>query len=200
MDTCNRDLRTPDQIRVDFSSGLGLVEKILTTVSRPACILDAGCGQGIPVLIRTGGSITGIGLDISLGPLRRAKVNAPTALPILGDMTNLPFQEKTFDAVIARHSVHHVPPDSHQAIIEAFARVLQPGGLLLLVMGETELEGIDLDKKEETFKLRSRVTQQDTIRNRLTATGFVISSWGVVKNKLTTDAEGSSFFIAQYDV
>jgi SAM-dependent methyltransferase len=49
----------------------------------------------------------------------------------VGDAQGLPFPEATFEVVLARHMLYHVP-DIGQAVAEA-ARVLGPGGRLLTV-------------------------------------------------------------------
>ncbi len=100
-------------------------------------VLDAGCGRGTPVLRRRSedGAAAAIGVDFSREQLELAAANAPTASLVRGDLTDLPVRDGTFDAVTALHSLIHVPLDEHLTVLEEFARVLQPGGRVLVSEG-----------------------------------------------------------------
>lgn len=50
-----------------------------------------------------------------------------------GDLTALPFAERSFDAVVSAHAIDHLGPQKEQGLREAL-RVLKPGGRLLLVV------------------------------------------------------------------
>jgi SAM-dependent methyltransferase len=101
-------------------------------------VLDAGCGSGR--YFEQLGSPT-VGLDAAAALVaiaRRHLVQAPGArrAPALlqGDLERLPFATGTFGGVFARHSYVHLPPDrAPQAFAEA-ARVLVPGGTILVSM------------------------------------------------------------------
>lgn len=97
-------------------------------------VLDAGCGTGRPVL--TGlDDLERVGLDFSRSQLGLARERVDCPL-VQGDMTRLPFRAATFDAVTAFHSVIHVPIEEHLACYREFARVLRPGGQLVVTVGE----------------------------------------------------------------
>ena len=111
---------------------LGLVD--LSSVQRA---LDAGCGTGVFLLplarrlVPQGATV--IGLDLAEGTLgqARARVQAE-GLPvdcIVGDVEALPFDDDSFDLVLANYMLYHVP-DLNQAIAE-LRRVLSPEGTLL---------------------------------------------------------------------
>jgi ubiquinone/menaquinone biosynthesis C-methylase UbiE len=99
--------------------------------------LDAGCGNGdflLPLARRLaphGASV--IGLDLAQGSLGEARARVRAAgLPVecvLGDIEALPFDECSFDLVLANWVLYHVP-DLDRAIAE-LRRVLRPGGTLL---------------------------------------------------------------------
>lgn len=57
-----------------------ILVQFLDSLSEPVRILDAGCGQGTPVLPRISEVATAIGADLSRGQLRLAKTNAPMFL------------------------------------------------------------------------------------------------------------------------
>lgn len=103
-------------------------------IARKARILEAGCGPGWlwkhnAERVPSGWRITLT--DFSDGMLDDAQRNlADTALDVafeVCDIQRLPFDDATFDAVIANHMLYHVP-DIPAALREVH-RVLKPGGL-----------------------------------------------------------------------
>lgn len=99
-------------------------------------LLDLGCGSGRPIadyLIACGAVVTGV--DAS-GPLlddARRRHRAPHQW-IEGDMRTLGL-DRTFDGIIAWHSLFHLPPADQPALFPAFARLLRPGGALMFTSG-----------------------------------------------------------------
>jgi len=78
-----------------------------TGVGAGSKLLDAGCGAGGASLLaqRLGASVTGV--DASQGLLDLAGKRVPKADFRLGDLQALPFQDGTFDAVIAASSIQY---------------------------------------------------------------------------------------------
>ncbi|HGE70321.1 TPA: class I SAM-dependent methyltransferase [Candidatus Poribacteria bacterium] len=74
-------------------------------------ILDIGCGRGdfLSKICREYNS-TGIGIDISWGMLNFAKSNNP-GVYIMSDSGNIPFKDKSFDAVVLKGVLHHLPTE-----------------------------------------------------------------------------------------
>lgn len=95
-------------------------------------VLDLGCGPGDGTVIITAAGATGIGLDYSQGMLGAAR-SEPTLAGRLcrGDAGLLPFRDASFDKVVCTNSFHHYP--DHRAALKEIARILKPGGLLVLV-------------------------------------------------------------------
>jgi ubiquinone/menaquinone biosynthesis C-methylase UbiE len=97
-------------------------------------VLDAGCGSGAyvePVRARLGRGGWFIGGDLSLGMLRDAAAQFPSARPDLvnADAMNLPLPPACCDVVLANHMLYHVPV-IEQALAE-FRRALCSGGRLI---------------------------------------------------------------------
>ncbi|MCX7982336.1 MAG: class I SAM-dependent methyltransferase [Syntrophales bacterium] len=100
-------------------------------------VLDAGCGAGrhLCEAFREQG-IEVVGLDINMEDLGKAHAmlclmaaeKGGNWLLIKGDVTNLPFKDEVFDAVICSEVLEHIC-DSTKAIRE-LVRVLKPGGPL----------------------------------------------------------------------
>jgi len=115
--------------------------RFLDGVSESARVLDAGCGQGTPVLRDLDSAATAVGTDISRSQLELAAENVPDVALAQGDMVGLPFRNGSFDAVTAYHSLIHVPREQHQEAVDEFARVLADGGRLLCSEGPDEWSG-----------------------------------------------------------
>ena len=58
----------------------------------------------------------------------------PGARLLQGEMTQLPVAADSVDAITAYHAVFHVPRADHPAVYREFARVLRPGGTLLMTL------------------------------------------------------------------
>ncbi|WP_158058460.1 class I SAM-dependent methyltransferase [Halorussus halophilus] len=155
-------------------------------------ILDAGCGQGTPILRRLSEDATAVGIDFSSEQLRLATENAPDAALLQSDMTELPFEDDSFDAVVAYWSLIHVPIDDHQAVIDEFARVLRPGGRVLVCEGTNEWVGDNPDWLDSGVEMQWEIAGADETREQLETAGFEITdSWGVPET-LEEDEDESS--------
>jgi len=155
-------------------------------------LLDAGCGPGRPTLRMSGKN--GVGLDISREQLSLATERV-TADLVQGDMTALPFTSDSFDAVIALYSLIHVPVDDHQTVLKEFARVLRPGGPLLVSEGGVEWTGSNPDWLDSGVEMRWSMAGPEATQNDLQACGFEIREvWNAPDP--TTDDEVKPFFLA----
>ena len=116
----------------------------LASLPTGAVVLDLGCGAGVPVtgwLADRGFSVTGV--DVSARQLELARTNVPAGTFLKADMTKLAFAPESFDAVVAFHSIIHVPRAEHPALLADIHRWLKPEGLFLATMTVTDFEGRD---------------------------------------------------------
>ena len=124
--------RTYAERRDPTGSDADLIADLLETLPSDPLVLDVGCGDGARTLANLPpGSL---GLDFAREGLSLAAETVPAARLVQGDMTRLPLAERSVDAITAYHSVFHVPRDRQPTVYEEFARVLKPGGTLLMTL------------------------------------------------------------------
>ncbi|MFC4543109.1 class I SAM-dependent methyltransferase [Halosolutus amylolyticus] len=163
-------------------------------------VLDAGCGQGTPVLRRLDDAATATGLDFSREQLDLAAGTVPGAPLVQGDMTRLPFRDDAFDAVTAIHSLIHVPLAAHGTVADEFARVLAPGGRLLCSEGAVEWTGANPDWLDSGVEMRWEIAGAEATRSHLEEAGFeILERWDVPDTVADEEGATKPFFAARLD-
>jgi len=166
--------------RNEDGRGREVLSRFLQGLPGSARVLDAGCGQGTPVLRDLHASETAVGMDISRSQLELAADAVPDAALAQGDMARLPFRNGSFDAVTAYHSLIHVPREQHQAVVDEFARVLRNGGRLLCSEGPEEWSGANPDWLDTGVEMQWHIAGVEATREHLRNAGFVVErEWGV---------------------
>jgi len=92
-------------------------------------VLDLGCAFGYGTA-RIARYYDTDGLDASPDYIRRARRGAPNARFTLGAAERLPYPDAHFDAVVLLDVLEHVADE--RAVVAEIARVLRPGGLLVV--------------------------------------------------------------------
>jgi SAM-dependent methyltransferase len=92
-------------------------------------ILDAGCGTGVN-LVHMGAHGRTVGIDLSDEALRFSRTRGVTT--VRGDLRQLPFAGGSFDMVTSFDVLYHRWVTDDAAAVRELARVLKPGGVLLL--------------------------------------------------------------------
>lgn len=97
-------------------------------------VLDMGCGTGYGSSILAGAAAHVTGADISEAAIRTAQARYGEAAGNLeyvrADCYALPFEDDSFDVVVANEIIEHV--DDHDRFVAEARRVLAPGGLFLV--------------------------------------------------------------------
>lgn len=181
------------------SRGREILEEFLASLPAKARLLDAGCGPGRPLSQTIETARTAVGLDLSREQLALAAENVPDAALLQGDMTAVPLDEDIFDAVIGYHSLIHVPLESHQAVLDEFARVLTPGGRLLLSEGPDEWIGTNPDWLDSGVEMQWAVAGAQRTREQLGQAGFQITDEWDPSQTFDDDEERWLFFAAQLE-
>lgn len=117
-------------VDVAAPADLHLISRFARVTDGP--LLDAGCGPGHwTEHLRTGGR-TVLGLDASPGMLAEARERFPGATFQQGTLDQLPVGSAELGGVLAWYSLIHLRPERLEAGLNECARVLRPGGVLLL--------------------------------------------------------------------
>jgi ubiquinone/menaquinone biosynthesis C-methylase UbiE len=96
----------------------------------PGVALDAACGTGrfAEFLARSGHQV--IGVDSSPDMLAHARRRVPEGDFRLGELDRLPLPDESVDVIVSALALVHVP--RLQPVLAEFARVLRPGGDLVI--------------------------------------------------------------------
>jgi len=101
-----------------------------------ARVLEVGVGTGLLALRLEEAGIPVSGLDLSAPMLAKLVEKAGGAPPfplVLGDATTMPFADRAFGAAYLRWVLHLIP--DWRAALAEMARVVRPGGVLLVSLG-----------------------------------------------------------------
>ncbi|MGH9946970.1 MAG: class I SAM-dependent methyltransferase [Pyrinomonadaceae bacterium] len=94
-------------------------------------MLEGGCGMGNYISYYAGRGYRVVGLDFAQNALKTLRVRQPH-LPLAGgDVSQMPFADKTFDLYYSGGVVEHFEGGATESLLEA-RRVLKPDGTLLI--------------------------------------------------------------------
>jgi len=117
------------------------LDSFISRFTKDAVILDAGCGPSghIGRYVFDKG-IQVIGVDISERCVEMAREYNPGMSFEIGDISNLSFDDASFDGIISYYSIIDTPKKYVHGIFDEFRRVLKPNGYLLVTVkaGATE--------------------------------------------------------------
>jgi ubiquinone/menaquinone biosynthesis C-methylase UbiE len=133
-------------------------------------ILDAGCGNGryLRFLLRGADPDAQLhGFDLSQGMLQRAYQRLRTDRPslLVADLTRLPYRNETFDAIVSGWVLEHLQDPA--VGLRELARVLVPGGKLLLLTTEHTVTGAICSRV-----YHCRTTRREDLRATAAACGL----------------------------
>ena len=139
----------------------------LTSGTGAPRLLDSGCGTG-SILRHLANRSRAVGVDLSAEAVRLARGRG--AAVARAELLALPFPDATFDCVTSLDVIYHRWVRDDAAAIREMARVLRPGGVLLLrVPALKMLRGAH----DEAVHSRHRYTRGE-VRRLLAAEGFQV--------------------------
>ena len=91
-------------------------------------ILDIGCGGGSRVMAKQGQVV---GVDLSIKGLRNALTVGGYWSGVVADVASLPLADSSFDYIVSRDLIGHLPEYVKPRIFDEMQRVCRPGGRLI---------------------------------------------------------------------
>lgn len=91
-------------------------------------ILDAGSGEGY--FLSQIKAKEKYGIEMSEKRVKRSRDLFPDLKVTVGDVKNLPFEDKSLDVIVCSEVLEHV--DGYQKALEEFKRCLKPSGILVV--------------------------------------------------------------------
>jgi SAM-dependent methyltransferase len=129
--------RLPDS-RAEAPLDLAMVDAFAAAVGQDdddgvaAPVLDAGCGAGRMSRYLLGRGCSVEGVDLSPGMIAMARRDTRGVRFAVGSLADLPYADDTFGGVLLWYSIIHTPPAGQDRIFAETARVLRPGGHVLV--------------------------------------------------------------------
>jgi SAM-dependent methyltransferase len=117
-------------------------------------VLDVGCGPGLVARTLAPRVRSFVGVDVTPAMIERARALAAgaglsNAEFVVGDAVALSFEAASFDVVVTRLALHHMPDPG--AVLSEVARVLRPGGRLVvldMITSEVAEQAVDHNQLE----------------------------------------------------
>lgn len=95
-------------------------------------ILDVGCGKGALLRRLAEHGADAIGVDPAAATLTQNGSSSDLRIETAG-AEKLPFADGAFDAAVLLNSFHHVPVELMDAALAEVARVVKPGGKIVII-------------------------------------------------------------------
>ena len=130
-----------DWYAADRNEDVGVPEVTALAAALPpgAAVLDAGCGNGMPItraLLAAGCTV--VGVDSSERMLEHFRRNFPDTRAVLSTIQACEFEAATFDGAVAWGVLFHLPHEEQAKAVAKIANSLKAGGLFLFTSGEVD--------------------------------------------------------------
>jgi ubiquinone/menaquinone biosynthesis C-methylase UbiE len=148
-------------------------------------LLDCGCGTGefLRWIDRSGAFTRVVGSDIAAHAIELAKGFSPDFELDVAPLHDLPFGDGTFDVVTTNDVLQHVPEDLVTAALQECARVLRPGGTLLIrTNGARRSRRYSEDQRVYDRSLLTTELERAGLQvTRVTSAALVPSLWALAR-------------------
>jgi SAM-dependent methyltransferase len=172
-----------------------LLAAFAETVSGP--VADLGCGPGHVTahLSRLGLEVTGI--DLSPAMIATARAAYPGLSFAVGDMTRLDLGDGSLGGILAFYSIIHLPDELVPVAFAEFARVLAPGGQLLVAFQIGADERLrQVDWHGHRVELDHHRRRPDTVADLLAAAGLEVRA-RLVREPEPAETAGRCYLLAR---
>ncbi len=159
-------------------------------------VADVGCGPGRVAEFLASRGLDVIGVDVSAALLSIARAAHPSIEFRLGQLDALPFDAGVLAGAVCWYSIIYTPPERLDASIVELARVLLPGGFLLLAF---QTEGAPVRRRDAVGTALSLTSYRHSVREvaaRLIGAGFEIYATVLRAPDLEHETTSQGFVIA----
>jgi SAM-dependent methyltransferase len=158
-------------------------------LARPGLrVLDAGCGTGgfLRWLVDRASVTRAAGVDLAGDAIELARERVPEAELEVASLAAIPFTDGSFDLVVTNDVLQHVPEDEVERSLAELARVLVPGGTLLVhTNGSRRLRRERDDwRAYDTPSLGSALGTAGFRVERITYANTLLSLWGAARGRV----------------
>jgi len=110
-----------------------MLDRFATRVAGKGRVCDLGCGPGQLARYLYKRGVDSFGVDLSPKMIDEARLANPEIEFYQGDMRSLDIPDGSLAGIAALYCIIHIPRAEVTAVLRELKRVLQPGGLLLLM-------------------------------------------------------------------
>jgi ubiquinone/menaquinone biosynthesis C-methylase UbiE len=123
-----------DKLFEPINKGLRILGLRLFLPKAGMAILDVGCGTGSLLELYQRCSCVLYGIDLSPSMLEIARKRlGDSALLHIGNASEMPYEDRSFDLVTAMLALHEMNPTTRSFVIGEMKRVLRDDGCILLI-------------------------------------------------------------------
>ncbi|GMQ98514.1 MAG: hypothetical protein BMS9Abin17_1029 [Acidimicrobiia bacterium] len=139
-------------------------------------ILDVGCGTGTGLERYLDAGCEVFGIDASQAMLDQAHNRLGDRADLtLGNAADMPYDDNTFDVVVASMFLHELPVETRDRVVSEIARVLAPDGKAVFI----DFAASDLTPKGRAIRAMSMVVERIAGRDHHRNCKTFLSSGGV---------------------
>jgi ubiquinone/menaquinone biosynthesis C-methylase UbiE len=194
VDFVGTDLSPATEPPADLYLLVAFIELIKRQPNRR--VADIGCGPGRVAAFMAGHGLDVIGVDVSKAMLAIASTAHPHIEFKEGQLDALPIETGMLGGAVCWYSIIYTPPDRLDEAFDELARVLTPGGYLLLAF---QAEGEPV-LREDAFGSRLPLTSYrhsvQEVAAFLEGTGFNICTTTLRAPELEHETTSQGFVIA----
>jgi ubiquinone/menaquinone biosynthesis C-methylase UbiE len=152
----------------------GVLKRFAQAAAGRGPVCDMGCGPGQVARFLRDQGVEVTGLDLSPGMLEQARRLNPDIVFNEGDMTALDLDDGSLGAITAFYAIVNLTDELRKKAFREMARVLAPGGLLLLTF-HVGCEALDVKELwGRPIDMNFYLLDPATIRAELMNEGFAI--------------------------